>query len=243
MSSTPRVRGWAALTALLLTAACTSTDKPATDRKNLPYMDAQRPVAERVADLLGRMDLTDKIGQMTQAERAAVTNADITTYALGSLLSGGGSAPSPNNATSWANMYDGFQNAAINSRLGIPLIYGVDAVHGHNNVVGATIFPHNIGLGATRDPALVQQIGRATAEIGKFDSTAWVGDIDVPTAVVVPTKDLIIPPRRQRWLARQIAGAATYEVDCGHSSCVMNAGPFTEGLLAASSSVLARVRR
>ncbi|MCA1008063.1 alpha/beta hydrolase [Rhodococcus hoagii] len=86
-------------------------------------------------------------------------------------------------------------------------------------------------------------IGRATAEIGKFDSTAWVGDIDVPTAVVVPTKDLIIPPRRQRWLARQIAGAATYEVDCGHSSCVMNAGPFTEGLLAASSSVLARVQR
>ncbi|MFM1729130.1 alpha/beta hydrolase [Prescottella soli] len=85
-------------------------------------------------------------------------------------------------------------------------------------------------------------IGRATAEIGKFDSTAWVGDIDVPTAVVVPTRDMIIPPRRQRWLARQIAGAATYEVDCGHSSCVMNAGPFTEGLLAASSSVLARVR-
>ncbi|MCL2535090.1 MAG: alpha/beta hydrolase [Nocardiaceae bacterium] len=85
-------------------------------------------------------------------------------------------------------------------------------------------------------------IGRATAEIGKFDSTAWVGDIDVPTAVVVPTRDMIIPPRRQRWLARQITGAATYEVDCGHSSCVMNAGPFTEGLLAASSSVLARVR-
>lgn len=85
-------------------------------------------------------------------------------------------------------------------------------------------------------------IGRATAEIGKFDSTAWVGDIDVPTAVVVPTRDMIIPPRRQRWLARQIAGAATYEVDCGHASCVMNAGPFTEGLLAASSSVLARVR-
>lgn len=86
-------------------------------------------------------------------------------------------------------------------------------------------------------------IGRATAEIGKFDSTTWVGDIDVPTAVVVPTRDMIIPPRRQRWLARQIAGAAMYEVDCGHSSCVMNTGPFTEGLLAASSSVLARARR
>ena len=110
------------------------------------------------------MSLDEKLGQMTQAERGAVTNAQITQFRLGSLLSGGGSAPSPNNATSWANMYDGFQNAALATPLGIPLIYGVDAVHGHNNVVGATIFPHNIGLGATRDPALVQNIGRAVAE-------------------------------------------------------------------------------
>jgi beta-glucosidase len=101
---------------------------------------------------------------MTQAERGSVSNAQITQFRLGSLLSGGGSAPSPNNATSWANMYDGFQSAALATPLGIPLIYGVDAVHGHNNVVGATIFPHNVGLGATRDPALVQSIGRATAE-------------------------------------------------------------------------------
>src|SRR6266545_6867235 len=113
---------------------------------------------------MANMTLDEKIGQMTQAERSAVSNADITNYALGSLLSGGGSAPSPNTATFWADMYDGYQNAALASRLGIPLIYGVDAVHGHNNVVGATIFPHNIGLGATRDPALAEQIGRATAE-------------------------------------------------------------------------------
>ncbi|MFI9103361.1 glycoside hydrolase family 3 N-terminal domain-containing protein [Streptomyces fildesensis] len=129
-----------------------------------PYPDPSLPVATRVSKLLATMTLDEKIGQMTQAERANVSNADITDYSLGSLLSGGGSAPSPNNATSWAGMYDGFQNAAVASRLGIPLIYGVDAVHGHNNVAGATIFPHNIGLGATRDPALVQQIGRATAE-------------------------------------------------------------------------------
>ncbi|QNA71235.1 carbohydrate-binding protein [Streptomyces sp. So13.3] len=129
-----------------------------------PYPDPSLPVATRVSKLLATMTLDEKIGQMTQAERASVSNADITNYSLGSLLSGGGSAPSPNNATSWADMYDGFQNASVASRLGIPLIYGVDAVHGHNNVAGATIFPHNIGLGATRDPALVQQIGRATAE-------------------------------------------------------------------------------
>jgi beta-glucosidase len=79
-------------------------------------------------------------------------------------LRGGGSAPSPNNPTSWADMYDTFQAAALATPLGIPLIYGVDAVHGHNNVVGATIFPHTIGLGAARDPDLVQRIGEAVAE-------------------------------------------------------------------------------
>ncbi|MBM0237917.1 glycoside hydrolase family 3 protein [Micromonospora sp. ATA32] len=110
------------------------------------------------------MTLDEKIGQMTQAERGSVTSADLTTYRLGSILSGGGSAPSPNTATSWADMYDGFQRAALATPLAVPMIYGVDAVHGHNNVVGATIFPHNIGLGATRNPALVQQIGQAVAE-------------------------------------------------------------------------------
>ncbi len=129
-----------------------------------PYPDPSLPVPVRVSQMMAQMTLDEKIGQMTQAERGSVNHADITNFSLGSLLSGGGSSPSPNNATSWANMYDGYQNAAVASRLGIPLIYGVDAVHGHNNVHGATIFPHNIGLGATRNPALVQQIGRATAE-------------------------------------------------------------------------------
>jgi beta-glucosidase len=132
--------------------------------QSFPYQDPSLPVATRVNDLLGRMTLDEKIGQMTQAERGAVSNAQITQFRLGSLLSGGGSAPAQNNATGWANMYDGFQNAALATPLKIPLIYGVDAVHGHNNVVGATIFPHNIGLGATRDPGLVQNIGRAVGE-------------------------------------------------------------------------------
>jgi beta-glucosidase len=129
-----------------------------------PYKDPSQPVATRVNDLMSRMSLDEKLGQMTQAERMSVSNAQITQFRIGSVLSGGGSAPSPNTATGWANMYDGFQNAALATPLGIPMIYGVDAVHGHNNVVGATIFPHNIGLGATRDPALVQNIGRAVAE-------------------------------------------------------------------------------
>src|SRR5215204_7383419 len=151
--------------AALAVVAATTLGAPAVAVAiHLPYHDPSLPVATRVADLLSRMSLDEKLGQMTQAERSAVSNADITNFRLGSLLSGGGSAPSPNTATNWANMYDGFQNAALATPLGIPLIYGVDAVHGHNNVVGATIFPHNIGLGATRNAALVQQVGQATAE-------------------------------------------------------------------------------
>ncbi|MCA2218142.1 glycoside hydrolase family 3 protein [Jidongwangia harbinensis] len=130
----------------------------------LPYQDPALPVATRVDDLLARMTLDDKVGQMTQAERKVVTAADLTSYRLGSVLSGGGSAPSPNTPAAWADMYDGFQRGALATPLQIPIIYGIDAVHGNNNVYGSTIFPHNIGLGATRDPALVQRIGRATAE-------------------------------------------------------------------------------
>jgi beta-glucosidase len=160
-----RARG-AALKIVIAALASTAVGLLTTTAaaQGLPYQDPTLPIATRVTDLLGRMSLDEKLGQMTQAERTSVTAAQITQFRLGSLLSGGGSAPSPNTATSWANMYDGFQNAALATPLKIPIIYGVDAVHGHNNVSGATIFPHNIGLGATRDPALVQNIGRATAE-------------------------------------------------------------------------------
>jgi beta-glucosidase len=129
----------------------------------LPYQDPTLPVATRVGDLLGRMSVDDKIGQMTQAERASITPAEITQFRVGSVLSGGGSAPAQNNPAGWADMYDAFQRGALAAPLQIPMIYGIDAVHGNNNVRGATIFPHNIGLGATRDPDLVQRIGRATA--------------------------------------------------------------------------------
>ncbi len=129
-----------------------------------PYQDPSLSVPTRVADLLSRMSLADKVGQMTQVDRTAISTADVTTYRVGSILSGGGSAPSPNTPAAWADMYDNFQRAALATPWGIPMIYGLDAVHGDNNVYGSTIFPHNIGLGATRDPALVQQIGRATAE-------------------------------------------------------------------------------
>ena len=120
------------------------------------YRDAELSTEQRVEDLLSRMTTAEKIGQMTQAERLDVTGSptDITSYALGSVLSGGGSTPAGNTPETWADMVDGFQQAALETRLGIPLLYGVDSVHGHGNLQGATVFPHNIGLGATRDADL-----------------------------------------------------------------------------------------
>ncbi|MFI9168341.1 glycoside hydrolase family 3 N-terminal domain-containing protein [Streptomyces lincolnensis] len=131
----------------------------------LPYQDPSLPVPERVDDLLSRMTPDDKLGQMTQVEKdALVPQSDLAAHRIGSVLSGGDSTVSPNNPRTWADTYDSLQRTALTTPLGIPMIYGIDAVHGHNAVRGATLFPHNIGLGATRDPALVQRVGRAVAE-------------------------------------------------------------------------------
>ncbi|MFF7534309.1 glycoside hydrolase family 3 N-terminal domain-containing protein [Streptomyces bobili] len=154
----------AALTVIGLTGAAPPAE-PALAAAALPYQDPTLPVADRVGDLLSRMSLDDKLGQMTQIEKdSLVPQSDLAAYRIGSVLSGGDSTVSPNNAQTWADTYDSLQRTALGTPLGIPLIYGIDAVHGHNAVRGATIFPHNIGLGATRDPALVQRIGRAVAE-------------------------------------------------------------------------------
>ncbi|XP_074581670.1 uncharacterized protein LOC141838162 [Curcuma longa] len=132
----------------------------------MKYKDPKQPLNVRIRDLLGRMTLAEKIGQMSQIERenATANPSALKTYFIGSVLSGGGSVPSPQaSVETWVNMVNGFQRVALSTRLGIPIIYGIDAVHGHNNVYRATVFPHNVGLGATRDPALVKRIGAATA--------------------------------------------------------------------------------
>jgi beta-glucosidase len=128
------------------------------------WMDASKSPEERTAALLGAMSLDEKLGQMVQSERSAVKEGDLANYGIGSILSGGGSVPTPNTPAAWVSMYNRFQAEALATRLAIPMIYGVDAVHGHGNAAGATIFPHNIGLGATRDPALVERVAAATAE-------------------------------------------------------------------------------
>lgn len=127
------------------------------------YRDENAPLEARVNDLLGCMTTAEKIGQMTQPEKNSVAPGDVAALGLGSVLSGGGGNPEPNTPENWAAMVAGFAAQAQASRLGIPLVYGVDAVHGHSNVRGATMFPHNIGLGATGDADLVRRVARATA--------------------------------------------------------------------------------
>jgi beta-glucosidase len=124
---------------------------------------AQPAIAKRTADLLAQMSSAEKYAQMAQVETHSITPDAVRAYGIGSILSGGGGNPTPNTPETWRDMVHGFQIAARESRLGIPSIYGVDAVHGHNNVYGATIFPHNIGLGATRDSELVERVGRISA--------------------------------------------------------------------------------
>ncbi|XP_025796439.1 uncharacterized protein LOC112876527 [Panicum hallii] len=146
--------------AVLLPAAAAEKAKA----EYVKYKDPKQPINERVDDLLNRMTLEEKIGQMSQIERANATTEVIEKYFVGSVLSGGGSVPSEKaTASVWQKMVAAMQKAALKTRLGIPIIYGIDAVHGNNNVYNATIFPHNVGLGATRDPNLVKRIGDATA--------------------------------------------------------------------------------
>jgi beta-glucosidase len=144
-------------------------------------------------EVLGRMTLEEKVGQMTQPEQDALKELDdIRNYFVGSLLSGGNSDPqrggvADNSLQAWTDMYDRYQTVALKSRLGIPILYGVDAVHGHNNVLGAVVFPHNIGLGCTRDPRLVERAARVTAEEVRATGIQWTF---APCVTV---------PRDERW--------------------------------------------
>jgi beta-glucosidase len=121
---------------------------------------------DQVNALLAQMTLDEKIGQMVQVDSGALTDkSDVQKYFLGSVLSGGSSDPADGNtAQDWLNLVTEFQNQALQTRLKIPLIYGIDAVHGHNNIDGAVIFPHHVGMGATRDPGLVERAEHVTAE-------------------------------------------------------------------------------
>ncbi|WP_414711399.1 glycoside hydrolase family 3 protein [Sphingomonas sp. UBA978] len=126
-------------------------------------------VEARVAAILSRMSIEDKVGQLIQVDIASISPGDLETYKFGSILNGGNSAPNNDEfapASEWLKLFDAFYDASVKRSDGrpvVPVIWGTDAVHGANNIVGSTLFPHNIGLGAMRDPALIRKIGAATA--------------------------------------------------------------------------------
>jgi beta-glucosidase len=148
----------------LLLLAQTTCRSGASGKEKIPAL------WNTLEELVAQMTLAEKIGQMTQAERNDVFRGDITKYALGSILSGGGSTPSRNTPESWVSMINGFIEESLDTRLGIPLLYGIDAVHGHNNLLNAVILPHNVGLGAIaagdpeRGSHAAYTAGRITAE-------------------------------------------------------------------------------
>ncbi len=163
-----------AFVSLACLSGCSGARPPADNEDvDWPRTTSGAPVdpalEERVDSILSRMTLEQKVGQMVQAEIQSVTPADVRDYHLGSILNGGGSFPNRARTSSvadWLALADAFYDASMDTSQGgaaVPVIWGTDAVHGHNNVIGATLFPHNIGLGATHDPALIQRIGEATA--------------------------------------------------------------------------------
>lgn len=129
----------------------------------LPYRDPSLPVEQRVADLLSRMTLDEKLGQMLMGGRDWVGPDQVRKLNMGTLLSGGGSVPRPNTVAGWVAMMKGYQDAARSTRLGIPVLYGIDSTHGFAHLPGATVFPQLVGLAAAADEALLQRAGEVTA--------------------------------------------------------------------------------
>jgi beta-glucosidase len=149
-------------------------------------------IESRITEILSTMTLEQKVGQMTQPEIGEVTPDDVRCYYLGSVLNGGGSWPGKNkhaSAADWVKLADQYYDAAMatDMKVTVPVIWGTDAVHGHNNVFGATLFPHNIGLGAAHDPAMMGEIGRAVGKAVRATGINWVF---APTLAVV---------RNDRW--------------------------------------------
>ena len=160
----------------------------ATNTNETVTADHNSAIAQRAQSLLDGMSLEQKVAQMIQGEIKHVTPDDVRRYGLGSVLNGGGSFPANNKHSSiddWVNLADAYREASLDTSqgsAGIPILWGTDAVHGHNNVIGATLFPHNIGLGAANDPELIGRIGRATAKEVAATGIDW---IFAPTVAVV----------------------------------------------------------
>ncbi|SOD54489.1 exo-1,4-beta-glucosidase [Pseudoxanthomonas wuyuanensis] len=173
-------------------SAAVSADKTQSPWPEVSWPLAQDPALEkRVTDLLAQMSVEEKVGQLVQGDIASITPEDVRKYRLGSILAGGNSDPDGRYDASpaeWLALADAFYEASMDTSGGgkaIPIIFGIDAVHGQSNIVGATLFPHNIGLGATRNPELMRRIGQITAVETRTTGMEWAF---APT-VAVPQDD------------------------------------------------------
>jgi beta-glucosidase len=168
-------------------AACISANsRPAAPLVPASVRAAGVPAPD-VEQLLAQMTMEEKIGQMTQASRVALQGAEVRQVYLGSVLNGAEDLVTPNTPEGWADAIDRLQMQALGTRLGIPLMYGIDAVHGHAELRGAVVFPHNVGLGATRNPAVVEQVGKVTAQEVAGTGIRWT------------FAPCIAVPRDERW--------------------------------------------
>jgi len=196
----------AALCVSVSVGACTNaqTSLPETNSKTVletssldawPDLDGSFMIEEKIesqiTDIMSRMSLEQKVGQVIQGDSTTVTPEDVKNYHLGSVLSGGNSAPGDLPYASideWVEAADAYFLASVDESdvdVAIPIIWGIDAVHGHGNVIGATLFPHNIGLGAMRNPALIEEIAAATA----LELRATGHDWTFAPTVAVPQDD------------------------------------------------------
>lgn len=194
----------AMVAAVLATAGCSKESAPPPAKaepavanpkvwpqaKSVGLIDAA--TEQLVSDLMAKMSIEEKVGQMIQADISAIKPEDLRTYPLGSILAGGSSPPLNGDDRSppqpWIDTARAFRAVSFEDKPGkvtIPILFGIDAVHGHSNVVGATVFPHNIGLGATRDPELIRRIGVATA----IETAAAGADWAFGPTLTVPQDD------------------------------------------------------
>ena len=217
--------------AATLLASCTAVPAPWPSAA-APAVSPDAALEARVQSIVAGMTLEQKVGQMTQPDIRSVTPDEVRRYYIGSILNGGGAWPDMNMHASvqdWLKLSDQFYQASMSTDMPvkIPVIWGTDAVHGHSNVYGATLFPHNIGLGAANDPALIERIGHATAEQVRATGITWAF---APTLAVV---------QNQRW-------GRTYESYSSNPDIVRAYGEaMTRGLqgqLGTSSSTLATAK-
>jgi beta-glucosidase len=180
--------GSSLLSGVTLAAEPAALIHPALWPERSPAIPPDAALETRIGTLLGEMTLEQKVGQLIQADIGSITPDDLRHYPLGSILNGGSSSPGNNEfapPSEWLTLADRFYEASMDASHGphpIPTLWGTDAVHGHNNVVGATIFPHNIGLGAAHDPDLIRAIGEITAREVRATGIEWAFG---PTLAVV----------------------------------------------------------